>query len=109
MELSQTLIKMAVSPVKADRDAIARLEKEMQKDVMQISAELEDLKFLVHSPSFKMKRRNHYLLAIPYGVFLGSITGLIALLINCNYYYLGLSLGFVCGYSFRLIVKELHG
>lgn len=108
MQLSQALIKLATSPVKADRDAISRIEKEMQKDVMKIASDLDDLGFLIHSPPFKSKRKNHYLLAIPYGVFLGSITGLIALLINCNYYFTGLSLGFACGYCFRLIVRELH-
>ncbi|MFN6526942.1 hypothetical protein [Nostoc sp. ChiSLP03a] len=47
--LSLVLVKMASSPVKADRDAIARIERECQADILKITTSLENSRIIAEA------------------------------------------------------------
>ena len=47
--LSLVLVKMATSPVKADQDAIARIERECQADILKITTSLDNSRIIAEA------------------------------------------------------------
>lgn len=105
--LGAALIKMAVSPVKADREAIARVERECQEDIKYIAALLEDSEIVLLA-STEEKQSNSKIIAaaklIAAGIFWGGVVGIAAILIRPAFIWQGIGLGFCAGSA--CVVKD---
>jgi hypothetical protein len=94
-ELASALVKMAVSPVKADREAIARLERECGTDITKITASLENLEIITQA--YKSNPHKEISKILLFGVFWSAVIGLATMFVRPSYTWCGLSLGFVAG------------
>ncbi|WP_334993997.1 hypothetical protein [Nostoc sp.] len=92
---------MATSPVKADRDAIARLERECQMDVTEIAASLEDLQIIAQSINSQPHGQGLKILAT--GLFWSGVIGIATMFIRPSYVFYGVSLGLVSGIAGRIM------
>jgi hypothetical protein len=93
--LSLALVKMATSPVKADRGAIARLERECQTDIIKIVATLEESQIIAQSINSQGQGRGLKILAT--GLFWSGVIGIATMFVRPSYVWCGVSLGFVSG------------
>jgi hypothetical protein len=99
--LKDALLRLSVSPVKVDRDAIARIERETGKDIQAIIQELDSveitLKVLDEKPA---QQANQLRRRISWAVFFGSLVGIGALfLLSPERLPLAIALGIVLGIS----------
>ncbi len=101
-ELASTLVKMATSPVKADREAIARIERECQAEITQITVSLENSEIIAAAIETKPKM----LKVLAMGMFWGAVIGTAALFIRPNYTNWGIGLGFMAGVSGSIVLKD---
>lgn len=92
--LATALIKMATSPVKADRDAIARVERECQHDVRNIAVLLEDSEIILLASQTEERSKPKI---IATGIFWAGIIGIAAMLFRPTLMWEGVTLGFVVG------------
>ncbi|HEY9852227.1 MAG TPA: hypothetical protein V6D28_22325 [Leptolyngbyaceae cyanobacterium] len=100
--LKESLLRLSVSPVKADRDAIARLERETGRDIQKIIAELDStditLKALEEKPAVS---HNKLLARLRWGFFFSALVGILGLfLLSQDRLTVAIALGFALGVSF---------
>ncbi len=101
-ELASALVKMAASPVKADREAIARIERECQMDITTITISLENSELMVQAITQAVERKPQTLKVFAMGMFWGAVVGAAALFVRPNYAVWGVGLGFMAGASGRV-------
>lgn len=99
--LKDALVRLSVSPVKADREAITRIEKETGKDIQAIIRDMDSmdsaLKALDESPIYQQKK---WFGRMGRAFFFGSLVGLLALFcLPFDRIYIAIALGFVLGVS----------
>ncbi|MEH2300013.1 MAG: hypothetical protein V7K88_13555 [Nostoc sp.] len=99
--LASALVKMATSPVKADRDAIARLERECKTDITKIATALEDSQIVVQAMN-ATESLGIGLKILAAGLFWSSVIGLATMFVRPNYLWYGVSLGFISGAAGRM-------
>ncbi|MBN3957488.1 hypothetical protein [Nostoc sp. NMS8] len=99
--LSLVLVKMATSPVKADRDAIARIERECQADITKITTSLENSRIIAEALNSHEQGKGLKILAT--GLFWSGVIGIATLFIRPSYIWCGVSLGFVSGLAGRVV------
>ena len=102
--LSLALVKMATSPVKADRDAIARLERECQMDIAKITVTLEDSQIIAQAINSQPQGKGLKILAT--GLFWSGVIGIATMFVRPSYVWCGVSLGFVSGITGRVMEHE---
>lgn len=95
--LGLVLTKMATSPVKADRDAIARIERECQADILKITTSLENSRIVAEALNSYQQGKGKGLKILATGLFWSSVIGIAAMFIRPNYVWCGVSLGFILG------------
>ena len=103
-ELGAALIKMAASPVKADREAIARVERECQQDVRNIARLLEHSEIVLLASETEKCSKPKIIAA---GVFWAGIIGIAAMLLRPTLMWEGVGLGFIAGSA--AVVKKNQG
>ncbi len=99
--LKDALLRLSVSPIKADREAISRLERETGKDILALIRELDSadltLKAIEEKPALEkslIKRR------VEWGFFCGSLVGIAALfMVSPQQLPVAIALGIVLGIS----------
>ena len=99
--LSLVLVKMATSPVKADRDAIARIERECQADILKITTSLENSRIIAQALNSHEQGKGLKILAT--GLFWSGVIGIATMFIRPSYVWCGVSLGFVSGIAGRVM------
>lgn len=99
--LASALVKMATSPVKADRDAITRLERECQTDIIKITTALEELQIVVEATN-TTTNQGKAIKILAAGLFWSSVIGVATMFIRPNYVWCGVSLGFIAGVAGRM-------
>lgn len=99
--LKDALLRLSVSPVKADREAIARVERETGKDIQVILQELDSAEIALKAIEEKSAQTVNPLQSrIGWGLFLGSLVGLAALfLLSSQQVPVAIALGTVLGAS----------
>lgn len=97
--LALALVKMATSPVKADRDAIARIERECQTDIAKIAATLEDSQIIAQAINSQRQGKGLKILAT--GLFWSGVIGIATMFVRPSYVWCGVTLGFVSGIAGR--------
>lgn len=99
--LASALVKMATSPVKADRDAIARLERECGTDITLIATALEDSQIVFEAMN-GTNGQGKRLKILAAGLFWSGVIGVATMFIRPNYIWCGVSLGFISGVAGRM-------
>ncbi|MEH1954711.1 MAG: hypothetical protein V7K64_27035 [Nostoc sp.] len=99
--LSLVLVKMAASPVKADRDAIARIERECQADIFKITTSLENSRIIAQALNSHEQGKGLKILAT--GLFWSGVIGIATLFVRPSCVWCGVSLGFVSGIAGRVM------
>ena len=99
--LSLVLVKMATSPVKADRDAIARIERECQADILKITTSLENSRIIAQALNSYERDKGLKILAT--GLFWSGVIGIATMFIRPSYVWCGVSLGFISGIAGRVM------
>ncbi|WP_445630418.1 hypothetical protein [Nostoc sp. DSM 114167] len=99
--LGLVLTKMATSPVKADRDAIARIERECQADILKITTSLENSRIIAEA--LKSYEQGKGLKILATGLFWSGVIGIATLFVRPSYVWCGVSLGFVSGIAGRVM------
>ena len=99
--LKEALLRLSVSPVKADREAITRIERETGKDIQKIIAELDSiditLKVLDEKPTRKYGK---FIRFAEWGLLFSSLVGIGALfLLPTDKLFFAIALGFLLGVS----------
>jgi hypothetical protein len=97
--LSESLLRLSVSPIKADREAIGRLERETGQDIQMIIQELDSndlaLQAIYEKPQNPLfKKFTNILLS---SVFVAGVVGIVALFTTPSNLFPALFLGFVTG------------
>lgn len=106
-KLTTALQKLAISPVKADRLAICRLEKEYGASLSEIVGELEDYAIVHQSISDeKAKPKNQLIIVCCYGCLWGAVIGIATLFIKPSVTVAAIGLGFTAGVSGKLLVQK---
>ncbi|WP_375494409.1 hypothetical protein [uncultured Nostoc sp.] len=106
--LNAALVKMATSPVKADRDAIARIERECQADILKITTSLENSRIIAENSqiiaqSLNRREQGKGLKILATGLFWSGVVGIATLFVRPSYVWCGVSLGFVSGIAGRVM------
>lgn len=101
-ELSSVLVKMSVSPVKADRDAIARIERECGVNIEVVAISLENSQ-LMEQAILDTKPKPKILAT---GLFWCGVIGIAMLFIRPSYTVYGVGLGFLAGASSSIVWNE---
>ncbi|MGJ5629858.1 hypothetical protein [Nostoc sp. CALU 1950] len=106
-KLTTALQKLAISPVKADRLAIYRLEKEYGASLSEIVGELEDYAIVHQSiQDERAKPRNQLIILCCYGCLWGAVFGIATLFIKPSVTVAVIGLGFTAGVSGKLLVQK---
>lgn len=106
-KLTTALQKLAISPVKADRLAIYRLEKEYGASLSEIVGELEDYAIVHQSISDeRAKPKNQFIILCCYGCLWGAVIGIATLFIKPSVTVAAIGLGFTAGVSGKLLVQK---
>ena len=99
--LKDALLRLSVSPIKADRDAIARIERETGKDIQVIIQELDSAEITLKAIEENAAQTvNPLQTRIGWGLFFGSLVGLGALfLLSSQQVPMAIALGIMLGAS----------
>jgi hypothetical protein len=102
--LKDALLRLSVSPIKADREAISRIERETGKDILGIIRELDSsdltLKALEEKPSLQ---KSLVKMRIGWGFFCGSLVGIAAVfMVSPQQLPVAIALGIILGISLPL-------
>jgi hypothetical protein len=97
--LSESLLRLSVSPVKADREAIARLERETGKDIQALIQDLDSNEIAWQAiydqqPKPIIKK---FIGLLNSGAFVAGVVGLVALFTTPSHLLIAVLLGFVTG------------
>ena len=106
-KLTTALQKLAISPVKADRLAIERLEKQYGASLLEITNELENYAIVHQSISDeRAKPKNQLIILCCYGCLWGAVIGIATLFIKPSVTIAAIGLGFTAGVSGKLLVQK---
>lgn len=106
-KLTIALQKLAISPVKADRLAICRLEKEYGASLSEIVGELEDYAIVHQSISDeRAKPKNQLIIICCYGCLWGAVMGITTLFIKPSVTVAAIGLGFTAGISAKFLLHK---
>jgi uncharacterized membrane protein len=106
-KLTYSLQKLAISPIKADRLAIERLEKQCGASLPEILNELEDYAIVHQSiQDNKAKPKDQLIVVCCYGCLWGAVIGIATLFIKPNVTVAAIGLGFTAGVSGKLLVQK---
>jgi uncharacterized membrane protein len=106
-KLTTALQKLAISPVKADRLAIERLEKQYGASLLEITNELENYAIVHQSISDeRAKSKNQLIVVCCYGCLWGAVIGIATLFIKPSVTVAAIGLGFTAGVSGKLLVQK---
>lgn len=102
--LREALICLSTSPVKKEQEAINRLERVAGRSISEIVEELDNAQILLDSMASSsedpaVRNKTVRARAVLTGIFTGTITGLIALILQPGQIYLALGLGIGMGTS----------
>jgi hypothetical protein len=105
--LKKALLDLATSPVKADRNAIERIERVTGESAYTIVTHLDDLLLSLDSTE-EQEESNREILsrAIARGAWTASVAGLAVLLSNPQSLPNGLALGAIAGISSEFLSKK---
>jgi hypothetical protein len=97
--LSESLLRLSVSPVKADREAITRLERETGKDIQAIIQDLDSSEITLQAiydqqPKPVIKKISSLFNS---GIFVAGVVGIVTVFTTPSHILMALSLGFVTG------------
>lgn len=97
--LSESLLRLSVSPVKADREAIARLERETGKDIQAIIQDLDSNEIALQAIYDKQQKPviNKFVNLFNSGLFIAGVVGIVTVLTTPSHILMALSLGFITG------------
>lgn len=106
-KLTTALQKLAISPIKADRLATLRLEKQYGASLLEITNELEDYAIVHQSISDqRAKPKNQLIIVCCYGCLWGAVIGIATLFIKPSITLTAIGLGFTAGVSGKLLVQK---
>ena len=98
--LKEALLRLSVSPVKADREAIARLERETGKDIQKIIHDLDSIDITLQAIEQKLQLSSRKTNLIVWGLSVGSLVGIAALFVlPWEKLIVAIALGFILGIS----------
>lgn len=98
--LKEALLRLSVSPVKADREAIVRLEKETGKDIQKIIQDLDSIDITLQAIEEKSQLSYKKNKLLVWGLSFGSLVGIIALFVlPWEKLVVAIALGFILGIS----------
>jgi hypothetical protein len=98
--LKEALLRLSVSPIKADREAIARLERETGKDIQKIIQDLDSIDITLQAIEEKSQLSSTKTKLLVWGLSLGSLVGIVALFVlPWEKLVVAIALGFVFGIS----------
>jgi hypothetical protein len=104
--LREALVRLAVSPVKKEQEAISRLEKEAGRPVCQIIEELENAQLLIDSIGTSLEKSapgKRFKRTVLTAIFTGTTTALIATFLQSEHIYTALVLGSGMGGSWSML------
>lgn len=107
-DLKSSLVGLTISPVKSDKAAIARLERQCNKEISDIINDLDDLEIMVHSlknidPSQNMISKS--ITGIIQGILFGAIASLILLIVKPEITRPAFCLSFLIGITSTYLSK----
>ena len=106
-KLTTALQVLSTSPIKADRLAIERLEKQYGASLLEIINELEDYAIVHQSISDeRVKPKNQLIILCCYGCLWGAVIGIATLFIKPSVTVAAIGLGFTAGVSGKLLVQK---
>lgn len=106
-KLTTALQKLAISPIKADRLATLRLEKQYGASLLEITNELENYAIVHQSISDeRAKPKNQLIIICCYGCLWGAVIGIATLFIKPSITVAAIGLGFMAGVSGKLLVQK---
>ncbi|XWK90667.1 MAG: hypothetical protein U7127_11640 [Phormidium sp.] len=98
--LKEALLRLSISPVKADREAIARLERETGKDIQKIIQDLDSMDITLQAVEEKLQFSSHKMRLLFWGLSFGSLVGIVALFVlPWEKLAVAIALGFILGIS----------
>jgi hypothetical protein len=98
MPLKDSLLRLSVSPIKADREAIARLERETGKDIQKIIQELDSIDITLKAIDVTSPLERSHLKRLRWACFCASVVGISSLfLLSGDQLPLAIGLGFMLG------------
>jgi hypothetical protein len=107
-DLKSSLVALTISPVKSDKAAIARLERQCNKEISNIVNDLEDLEIMVHSlksidPTQDMISKS--ITGVIQGILFGAIASLILLIVKPEVARPAFCLSFLIGITSTYLSK----
>ncbi|MBW4455313.1 MAG: hypothetical protein KME55_22800 [Nostoc indistinguendum CM1-VF10] len=106
-KLTTALQKLAISPVKQDRLAIERLEKQYGASLLEIINQMENYAIIHQSmEDERAKPRNQLIIICCYGCLWGAVIGIATLFIKPTVTVAAIELGFSAGVSGKLLVQK---
>jgi tetrahydromethanopterin S-methyltransferase subunit F len=98
--LKEALLRLSVSPVKADREAISRLERETGKDIQKIIQDLDSIDITLEALEEKSQLSYNKNRLLVWGLSSGSLVGIVALFVlPWEKLVVAIALGFILGIS----------
>lgn len=98
--LKEALLRLSVSPVKADREAIFRLERETGKDIQKIIQDLDSIDITLQAIEEKSQLSSSKTKILVWGLSFGSLVGIVALFVlPWEKLVVAIALGFILGVS----------
>ncbi len=97
--LSESLLRLSVSPVKADREAISRLERETGKDIQAIIQDLDSNEIALQAIYDRQQKPiiNKFISLFNSGIFVAGVVGIVSVFTTPSHILIALSLGFFTG------------
>lgn len=98
--LKEALLRLSVSPVKADREAITRLERETGKDIQAIIEDLDSVDITLQAIEDKSLFSYSKTRLLVWGLSCGSLIGIGSLFVlPLEKLVIAIALGFILGIS----------
>ena len=97
--LSESLLRLSVSPVKADREAITRLEKETGRDIQAIIQDLDSNEIALQAIYDQREKPviKKFISLLNSGIFVAGLVGIVSVFTTPSHILIALILGFVTG------------
>ncbi|HEY9694494.1 MAG TPA: hypothetical protein V6D15_20010 [Oculatellaceae cyanobacterium] len=97
--LSESLLRLSVSPVKADREAITRLEREAGKDIQAIIQDLDSNEIALQAIYDQQQKPviKKFVSLFNSGIFIAGVIGIVTVFTKPSHILVALILGFVTG------------
>ncbi len=97
--LAESLLRLSVSPVKADREAITRLERETGKDIQAIIQDLDSNEIALQAIYDQQQKPviKKFVNLFNSGIFVAGIIGIVTVFTTPSHILMALILGFSTG------------